>query len=259
MPNQNKIFSPVRAGSFGQRANRYRSSTWNVQSHSGRISTIDKPGFKLRLAGWEYWAWRELYGCGAPAGVILWRCAAMIARRSFGASPCLPCQLQTRASTPAQASRLGIVAGRRRQPSAELDAGAHPAGCGPARCLQIPTGFWPKAQGWAPAPTLGHHPPTLINPNGVAAMRYAFAWPRLHHLTPPKTPPNCRPAWHPNPALEARHHCRTSNPIESFSPVGPASSGKHASRYRSSTGPSFAFGSASLAQRASILQATIRS
>ena len=26
----------------------------------------------------------------------------------------------------------------------------------------------------APAPTLGHHPTNLINPNGVAAMRYAF-------------------------------------------------------------------------------------
>ena len=39
------------------------------------------------MEGWEYWAWRELYGCGAPAGAVLWRCAAMIARRSFGASP----------------------------------------------------------------------------------------------------------------------------------------------------------------------------
>jgi len=77
----------------------------------------------------------------------------------------------------------------------------------------------------APAPTLGHHPPTLINPNGVAAMRYAFAWPRLHHLTPPKTPPNSRPTWRLPPAPAVRHHCRTPNPIESFSPVGPASSG----------------------------------
>jgi DNA-binding transcriptional LysR family regulator len=55
-------------------------------------------------------------------------------------------------------------------------------------------------------------------------MRYAFAWPRLHHLTPPKTPANSQPAWHRNPAPAVRHHCRTPNPIESFSPVGPASS-----------------------------------
>ena len=46
----------------------------------------------------------------------------------------------------------------------------------------------------------------------------------------PKRPPNFQPMWRLNPALEARHHCRTPNPIKIFSPVGPASSGKHASR-----------------------------
>jgi len=57
--------------------------------------------------------------------------------------------------------------------------------------------FGPQPKVGAPAPTLGHHPPIFINPNGVAAMRYAFAWPRLHHLTPPKTPPNSRPTLAP--------------------------------------------------------------
>jgi len=128
MPNQNKIFSPVRAGSFGQRANRYRSSTWNVQSHSGRISTIDKPGFKLRLAGWEYWAWRELYGCGALAGVILWRGAAMIARRSFGASPRPPCHRRRRRALPANPNGVAAnaaparVCQRQRRASAPAQA-----------------------------------------------------------------------------------------------------------------------------------------
>ena len=135
----------------------------------GHISTIDQSGSKLRLAGWGYWAWRELYGCGAPAGVILWRCAAMIARRSFGASPRPPCQFQRRASTPAQASRLGIVTGRRRQPSTELDAGAHPAGCGPARCLQIPKGFRPTAQRLRGTSYLGFPRRDRFNPNGVVA------------------------------------------------------------------------------------------
>ena len=60
---------------------------------------------------------------------------------------------------------------------------------------------------------------------------------------PRKTPVNSQPAWHRYPAPAVRHNCRTPNPIESFSPVGPASSRKRAIRYRSSTGPSFAFGS----------------
>jgi len=72
-------------------------------------------------------------------------------------------------------------------------------------------------------------------------MRYAFASPRLHHLTPPKTPANSEPAWHRNPAPAVRHHCRTPHPIEGFSPVGPASSRKRAIRYRSSTELAFAF------------------
>ena len=72
-------------------------------------------------------------------------------------------------------------------------------------------------------------------------MRYAFASPRLHHLTPPKTPANSEPAWHRNPAPAVRHHCRTPHPIEGFSPVGPASSRKRVIRYRSSTELVFAF------------------
>ena len=163
----------------------------------GHISTIDQSGSKLRLAGWGYWAWRELYGCGAPAGVILWRCAAMIARRSFGASPCLPCQLQTRASTPAQASRLGIVAGRRRQPSAELDAGAHPAGCGPARCLQIPTGFCLTAQGWRPSAYLGSSSPNPHQPQRGCghALCFCLASPPPPHASQnaPQFPTNVAP------------------------------------------------------------------
>ena len=61
---------------------------------------------------------------------------------------------------------------------------------------------------------------------------------------PRKTPANSQPAWQRNPAPAVRHHCRTPNQIESFSPVGPASSRKRAIRYRSSTGLAFAFGSA---------------
>ena len=57
-------------------------------------------------------------------------------------------------------------------------------------------------------------------------MRYAFIWPRLHHLTPYKTHPNSQPAWHGTPAPAARHLCRLSNQNKIFSPVGPASSGK---------------------------------
>jgi len=60
----------------------------------------------------------------------------------------------------------------------------------------------------------------------------------------PKRPPIPDQRWRLPPAPAVRHHCRTPNPIESFSPVGPASSRKRAIRYRSSTGPSFAFGSA---------------
>ena len=71
----------------------------------------------------------------------------------------------------------------------------------------------------APAPTLGQHPTIIINPNGVAAMRYAFIWPRLHHLTPHITPPNSQPAWHRTPAPAARHHCRKPNQIIIFSPI----------------------------------------
>ena len=44
--------------------------------------------------------------------------------------------------------------------------------------------FGPKPKVGAPAPTLGHHPTNVIKPNAVAAMRYAFVWPRIHHLTP---------------------------------------------------------------------------
>ena len=122
----------------------------------GHISTIDQSGSKLRLAGWGYWAWRELYGCGAPAGVILWRCAAMIARRSFGASPRPPCQFQRRASTPAQASRLGIVTGRRRQPAAELDAGPSRPPVAPRAACKSQRDFVSQPKVGAPAPTLGH-------------------------------------------------------------------------------------------------------
>jgi len=71
----------------------------------------------------------------------------------------------------------------------------------------------------APAPTLGQHPTIIINPNGVAAMRYAFIWPRLHHLAPHITPPNSQPAWHRTPAPAARHHCRKPNQIIIFSPI----------------------------------------
>ena len=66
---------------------------------------------------------------------------------------------------------------------------------------------------------------------------------------PRKTPANSQPAWQRNPAPAVRHHCRTPNQIESFSPVGPASSRKRAIRYRSSTGLAFAFGSACHHQR----------
>ena len=60
----------------------------------------------------------------------------------------------------------------------------------------------------------------------------------------PKRPPIPDQRWRLPPAPAVRHHCRTPNPIESFSPVGPASSRKRAIRYRSSTGLAFAFGSA---------------
>ena len=75
------------------------------------------------------------------------------------------------------------------------------------------------------------------------------AQPHASNLTPRrprprKAPANSQPARHRNPAPAVRHHCRTPNPIESFSPVGPASSRKRAIRYRSSTGLAFAFGSA---------------
>ena len=89
----------------------------------------------------------------------------MIARRSFVASPRPPRQLQRRASTPAQASRLGIVVtGRRRQPTAKLDTGAHPAACGAARCLQIPKGFCLTAQGWRTSAYLGSTSHNLYQP-----------------------------------------------------------------------------------------------
>jgi hypothetical protein len=66
---------------------------------------------------------------------------------------------------------------------------------------------------------------------------------------PRKTPANSQPAWHRNPAPAVRHNCRTPNQIESFSPVGPASSRKRAIRYRSSTELAFAFASACHHQR----------
>jgi hypothetical protein len=51
------------------------------------------------------------------------------------------------------------------------NGGTHPASNGAARCLQIPTGFWPTAQGWRPSAYLGSSiPRSLSTPTGLWPM-----------------------------------------------------------------------------------------
>jgi len=68
--------------------------------------------------------------------------------------------------------------------------------------------------------------------------------PHTSHTTPRKPPSNFQPARHRTPAPAARNICRTPTQIKIFSPVGPASSGKRAIRYGSSTGLAFVVGCA---------------
>ena len=44
------------------------------------------------------------------------------------------------------------------------DGGTHPASSAAAPCLQIPTGFWPTAQGWRPSAYLGSSSNDLYQP-----------------------------------------------------------------------------------------------
>jgi len=116
---------------------------------------------------------------------------------------------------------------------------------GLTRCLKIPTGFCLTAQGWRAGAYLGSSSHNLHQPQrdcGQCVTPLSYLASTTSRL--PKRPQIPDQRWRLPPAPAVRHHCRTPHPIESFSPVGPASSRKRAIRYRSSTGPSFALGSA---------------
>jgi len=143
----------------------------------------------------------------------------MIARRSFGASPRWS---MLKAPFNACLGQPPRNCGHR-PPSATI--GRTGRRCPPGRLRPRPRPSNPKGI-LSHSPRLAHQrlpwviiPQTSSTPTGLRPCVTPFFWPRLHHLAPPKTPPNSQLAWHRTPAPAARHHCRKPNQIIIFSPI----------------------------------------